>query len=347
MKIFDTNTTRRRVLQAFALSGLATAFGLPSTKVQSAGGGGGGGGGTRIAADPTDIPPPITRSTPMTHNISLDVVEKNGVIAPGGITADFMTFGGQVPGPMIRVMVGDTVYLTLNNLSSNALNHNIDLHAVYGPGGGADATLIGPGQSKMIKFKCMYPGCFIYHCAVPNDIDCHIAHGMFGLILVEPVGGLPPVNREFYLGQNEYYNMGMMGGCMGQIRLTSDPDYVTINGAAYALTDNLYGPMQVNKGETARIYFGVGGPNRASSFHPIGNVWSKVWRDGRVTGNPEEYLQTVTVAPGNAVVCELNFPVPGPVKLVDHAISTLFGYGALAIINVSGTPEPDIYDPNP
>ncbi len=350
VKLTRFDLSRRDLFRGAALGGTAAALGLmggsggnsriPGIKSARAGM---GGSGSRVAADPTNLPSPITRTSTTSHSLSLDVVEKDGEIAPG-VTAPVMTFGGQIPGPMLRVMEGDTVYLTLNNLSDNAVDHNIDLHAVYGPGGGADDTLISPGQSATIKFKAMYAGCYIYHCAVPDDIACHIAHGMYGLILVEPDGGLPAVDRELYLGQHEYYDSGGMGDCMGTIGLTSDPDYVAINGAAYALTSNLYGPIAANKGETVRIFFGNGGPNRLSSFHPIGNVMKRLWRDGNVTATPEENVQTVPVSPGSAIVTELELPVPGPVKLVDHAISTLFNYGALAVIDVDGTASPDIYE---
>ncbi|MDY7083139.1 MAG: multicopper oxidase domain-containing protein, partial [Halobacteria archaeon] len=103
-----------------------------------------------------------------------------------------------------RVRQGDTVNFTFKNLPDNAMTHNVDLHAVYGTGGGNVATTANPGEENAMKFEAKYPGAFIYHCAVPN-LDYHISSGMFGMIVVEPPEGLPEVDREFYLGQHEVY----------------------------------------------------------------------------------------------------------------------------------------------
>ena len=146
--------------------------------------------GLRLAADPTDLPAPIRRSTPKHHDITITSDEVDGEIEPG-VRFSYMTFGGRIPGPMIRVRQGDTVSLTLKH-GKGFLPHNIDLHAVYGPGGGAGATLVGPGESKTVTFQTRYPGAFIYHCAVAGVLDYHISAGMFGMILVEPPEGLPP-----------------------------------------------------------------------------------------------------------------------------------------------------------
>ncbi len=158
-----------------------------------------------VVAEPTRIPPPITgRSRPIHHEVNFEAREVAAEIEPGA-KFSYMTFNGQVPGPMIRVRRGDTVALTLRNNRHNTTWHSIDLHAVYGPGGGADPLTVLPGQSKTITFKTMYPGAFTYHCAVPGEMDVHIARGMFGMIVVEPEEGLPHVHREFYIGQNETY----------------------------------------------------------------------------------------------------------------------------------------------
>lgn len=303
----------------------------------------------RVAADPTNIPPPIKRKKAQTITVDLEVVELISEIEDGK-KFHYMTFGGQVPGPFIRVRQGDTVILNLHSIEGNLMLHNIDLHAVYGTGGGAADTFVTPGSSNSIKFKAMYPGAFIYHCAVPA-MDQHISCGMYGIILVEPEEGLPKVDHEFYFGQNEVYVQDE-SGANGIYDFDFDKmkdeiaDYVLLNGEKVAITDERYGAVKVKKGETARLFFVNGGPNLASSFHPIGNVFTKAWREGSMKSNPELFVQTLLVPPGSCAIFEMEFPVPSTVHLVDHALSRVEYKGYRGDIVVEGSPEPDIYDPN-
>ncbi|HKJ93149.1 MAG TPA: copper-containing nitrite reductase [Longimicrobiales bacterium] len=300
----------------------------------------------RVAADPTKVPPPINGAAPRTRSFTLVGREAIAEIESGA-TFKYMTWNNQVPGPMLRVRQGDTVRLTVKSAEENKSAHNVDFHAVYGPGGGAADTLVGPGQQKTIQFRAEYPGAFIYHCAVPN-IDEHISSGMFGMILVEPPEGLTPVDHEFYLGQNEVYTdqpRGTSGHHAFDIpsMIRETPSYVLLNGEDFALTPSNRGAIQVKRGETARIFFVNGGPNLLSSFHPIGNVWTKAWPAGALANPPLRYVQTLPVPPGSTGVFEMDFPVPEPIKLVDHAISRWIRQGMLGIIQVSGEEQPDIY----
>ncbi|HKJ33571.1 MAG TPA: copper-containing nitrite reductase [Balneolales bacterium] len=302
----------------------------------------------RVAADPTNIPAPIHRSHAITHDITLEAKEVTAEIEPG-VTFKYMTWNGQIPGPMIRIRQGDTVNVTLKNSTNRA--HNVDMHAVYGTGGGNMATLVVPGGESHMRFKAMYPGAFIYHCAVPN-MDYHISSGMFGMIVVEPPEGLPKVDHEFYLGQNEIYT-NKKAGQKGHHEfdfnnmLKEDPSYVVLNGEKHALTPSVHGAMKTKTGETARIFLVNGGPNLTSSFHPIGNIFTKAWRAGAIINNPDRYVQTMHVPPGSTGVFELEFPVPETIKLVDHALTRVVRKGMLGEIAVSGKKRPDIFDPNP
>jgi len=304
----------------------------------------------RVAADPTAIPDPIDRDESATVEAELTTREVTGEIEEG-VTFEYMTFDGQIPGPMIRARVGDTVDLTITNAEGNRMPHNIDLHAVRGPGGGAEATTVAPGESTRVRFKVTYPGAFIYHCAVAN-LDYHISSGMFGMILVEPEEGLPEVDHEFYLGQHEVYTDGEAGqeghhtfdmGAMAR----EEPTYVLINGEQYAITPDNYADMTAETGETARVYYCVGGPNLASSFHPIGSVWDEVYPQGGLGGRPQRNIQTTPVQPGSTAITTMHYPVPGPIKLVDHALSRVARKGAMAVIDVQGEEDPEIFDPNP
>jgi len=304
-----------------------------------------------IVGDPTAVPGPINRSSAVTHEITLECEEIEAEIEPG-VTFRYMTFGGQVPGPMIRVRQGDTVRFTLENLPSSRAPHNIDFHAVYGTGGGAEATNVQPDQSNEMVFQARYPGAFIYHCAVPN-LDYHISAGMFGLIFVEPPEGLPEVDREIYLGQHELYTKTAKSDRHNHQHFdygrmaTENPNYVLLQGAKTALTENRVGPIKANVGETARVFFVNGGPNLTSNFHPIGNVWTKAWREGAIASNPERYVQTMAVPPGSCGIFEMEFPVPETVKLVDHALSRVARKGMLGEILVEGKPKPQIFKANP
>ncbi|ELZ10695.1 nitrite reductase [Halovivax asiaticus JCM 14624] len=304
----------------------------------------------RIAADPTDLPDPVDWSSPRTHEIEVTTTERIAEIEPG-VTFKYMTFDDQVPGPMIRVRRGDTVRLTLTNAAESAVVHNIDLHAVYGPGGGADDTMVDPGQSATIEFKAMYPGVHVYHCAVP-DMDMHISAGMFGAILVEPEDGLPEVDRELYFGQNEIYTNGAAGEDghheFDYDGMTSEePTYVALNGEAYAFTEGGYGPITVDKGERVRLFYANGGPNLTSSWHAIGNVWETYYPNGALASDPDHYVETAPVVPGSVATAVIDTPVPGPIKLVDHALSRVVRKGMLGVIQVEGEAEPEIFNPEP
>ena len=228
-----------------------------------------------------------------------------------------------MPGPFIRVRVGDTVEVHLKNSPDSTLIHSVDFHAATGPGGGAAATQTDPGQEKMVKFKALVPGLYVYHCATPM-VAHHIANGMYGLIFVEPEGGLPPVDREFYVMQGEIYTEAAFGQ-RGSQEFSVDkllherPEYFVFNGSVGALS-KLH-PLQAKVGETVRIFFGVGGPNFTSSFHVIGEIFDRVYNLGGVMSEPLKGIQTVTVPAGGAVIVDFKLDVPGNYVLVDHALS--------------------------
>ena len=304
----------------------------------------------RVAADPTDVPDPIDRDQPAEVDVTLRPEEVRAEVEDG-VTFDYLTYNGQVPGPMIRVRKGDTVNLTFENPAENDVPHNVDFHAAAGPGGGAEATMTAPGETARLKFKATYPGAFIYHCAVPN-LDVHISAGMFGIILVEPEDGLPEVDHEFYFGQHEFYTDKRAGekghhGFDVAAMAREDPTYVVMNGEQYAITPDGYGAPTVETGDTARVYFVKGGPNLTSSFHPIGNVWETLYPEGSLSTDPQTHVQTKPVAPGSTTVATMNFPVPGPIKLVDHALSRIARKGCMAVIAAEGEEKPEVFDPDP
>jgi len=301
-------------------------------------------GTTDIAHDPADIPAPITRREPATVRVDLETVEVEARLDQG-TTYQFWTFNGRVPGPFIRVRVGDTVEVHLKNNENSVMMHNVDLHAVTGPGGGAGATSANPGEEKSFTFKALHPGLYVYHCAVP-PVAMHISCGMYGLILVEPEEGLPPVDREFYVMQGEIYTEEDFG-TKGLLTTSYDkmvaeqPTYFVFNGHVGALTDHY--PLTAKVGETVRIFFGVGGPNFTSSFHVIGEIFDKAYQLGSVVSPPIDSVQSIMVPPGSANIVEFKVEVPGRYVLVDHALSRA-EKGLAGYLVVEGEPNLEVFD---
>lgn len=292
----------------------------------------------------SDVPPPIGKRPPQTVRVDLVTVELEGRLAEG-TTFGYWTFNGKVPGPMLRVRVGDTVEVHLKNADNSAMVHSVDFHAATGPGGGAVSTQTNPGEEKNFKFKALIPGLYVYHCATPM-VAHHIANGMYGLILVEPEEGLPPVDREFYVMQGEIYTEGAFGQHGSQEfnvekLLNERPEYFVFNGSVGSLS-RLH-PLQAKVGDTVRIFFGVGGPNYISSFHVIGEIFDRVYNLGGVLSEPLRGVQTVTVPAGGAVITEFKVDVPGNYTLVDHALARA-ERGLIGILHVEGPPNPEIYD---
>jgi len=286
--------------------------------------------------------PPIARDYPTTVEVNLEVVEKEMEIADG-TTYRFWTFGGTVPGRFIRVREGDRVIFNLINAEDSQFPHNIDLHAVTGPGGGAAASITMPGDRTTFEFAALNPGLYVYHCAMPGMVGMHIANGMYGLILVEPKEGLPPVDHEFYVMQGDFYTAGEFGekGLQSldlEEALGETPDYVVFNGRVGALTGDH--ALQVRKGETVRLYVGNGGPNLSSSFHVIGEVFDNVYKEGGTTVSHN--VQTTLIPAGGAAIVEFRAEAPGDFHFVDHSIFRA-QKGALGTIHVEGTPEVAIF----
>jgi nitrite reductase (NO-forming) len=293
-------------------------------------------------AAPPMVPGPIERGYATTVEVNLEVIEKEMEIADG-TTYRFWTFGGTVPGSFIRVREGDRVVFNLTNAADSEFGHNIDLHAVTGPGGGAAASITMPGQGTTFEFAALNPGLYVYHCAMPGMVGMHIANGMYGLILVEPREGLPAVDREFYLMQGDFYTSGRLGdrGLLaydGNEALEERPDFVVFNGRVGATAGA--NALQAQKGETVRLFVGNGGPNLSSSFHVIGEVFDNVYREGGTAVSHN--VQTTLIPAGGAAIVEFRAEAPGDFHFVDHAIFRA-QKGALGTIHVEGTPEVAIF----
>jgi nitrite reductase (NO-forming) len=345
---------KRTLLTALALTlGASTAYaadpaaGLPVEKA--------------TLTDAPNVPPPITRKTPAKVVAELDVVEVVDQLADG-VKYTKWTFGGKVPGKFIRVRQGDTVEFTLRNLTQNMMPHNIDLHAVTGPGGGAKVTLISPGNQSTFQWKALKPGIYVYHCATA-PVPMHLSNGMYGLILVEPEKGLPKVDHEYYIMQSEFYTQraepqpdaaqaytgaGKPGVSRGDLyefsvekMLAETPDYVVWNGRVGSLTGP--GALKAKTGETVRFFVGNAGLNLISSFHIIGDHLERVYDQGSLDSPPLLNIQNTLIPAGAAAMVETTFEVPGDYPLLDHSLGRAFNKGGVGMISVAGDQRADIY----
>ena len=304
-------------------------------------------------ANAPDMPAPaITRTDPRIVEVHFDVVENVATIDPQ-TGVEFETWGYKIagddtpvigtPGPVIRARVGDVLRFTVTNPPANTHPHNVDFHAVTGQGGGAEATVVAPGETATIEARLLYPGVFMYHCAF-GDVPEHIAHGMYGGIVVDPEEPLPAADREFYIVQSEYYTDSLEPGLTELDRdalLDEKPTMVVFNGAKGALTDN---PLQINVGDRARFYFVNAGIDLDSNFHPIGSHWDAVWQEGATYSPPIRGSQTTLVPAGGGVVVDLIGYVPSRIILVDHALTRAFYKGAIGFVDVAGSPNPEIFE---
>ncbi len=295
-----------------------------------------------VLTSPPNVPPPITRKTPAKVIVDLEVIEKEMQISEG-VSYTFWTFGGTVPGSFIRVRQGDTVEFHLKNHPGNKMPHNIDLHGVTGPGGGAASSFTAPGHESQFTFKALNEGIYVYHCATA-PVGMHVANGMYGLILVEPPEGLSKVDHEYYVMQGDFYTTGKyrekgLQPFDMEKAIDERPTYVLFNGAEGSMTGDRAITAKTN--ETVRLFVGNGGPNLVSSFHVIGAIFDKVRYEGG--SNVQKNVQTTLIPAGGAVSVEYRTKVPGSYVLVDHSIFRAFNKGALAIMKVTGPEDKTIY----
>lgn len=291
---------------------------------------------------PPMVPRPVGKRPATKLVVNMEVVEKEMEMSDG-VSYVYWTFDGSVPGTFIRTRVGDEIEFHLKNHPDSKLPHNIDLHAVTGPGGGAESSFVAPGREAVFTFKTMNPGLYVYHCATA-PVGMHIANGMYGLILVEPEGGLPPVDKEYYVMQGDFYTEGKNGerGLQAfdmQKAVDENADYVVFNGSVGALTGE--NALTAKVGETVRLYVGNGGPNLVSSFHVIGEIFDKVYVEGGSQIN--ENVQTTLIPAGGAAIVEFKVDVPGDLVLVDHSIFRAFNKGALGILKVEGEENEKVF----
>jgi nitrite reductase (NO-forming) len=263
------------------------------------------------------------------HDITLTIEEKLMTVAPGFVQAVW-TFNGTVPGPVIRVKVGDTVNIHLVNPATSQLSHSIDFHASQ-VAWNDEMTSIKPGEEKLYVWHADYAGVWMYHCGTAPALH-HIANGMFGMVIVEPKAGLPKVDAEFAILQSEWY-LGPQGEPVSLEKASTGnpaPDYVVFNGVANQYKDH---PMEVKTGGRVRVFVLDAGPNIDSSFHVVGTIFSSVTKEGihLLLGNDGNWgSQAVDLSPAQGAIVEFVMPEDGLYPMVTHAFNFV-GRGALGL----------------
>lgn len=295
-----------------------------------------------VLTSPPMVPPATNRNYPAKVVVDLEVIEKVMPISEG-VSYTFWTFGGTVPGSFIRVRQGDTVEFHLKNHPGSKMPHNIDLHGVTGPGGGAASSFTAPGHESRFTFKALNEGLYVYHCATA-PVGMHVANGMYGLILVEPPQGLPRVDKEYYVMQGDFYTTGKyrekgLQPFDMEKAIDERPTYVLFNGSEGSTTGDK--AITASVGETVRLFVGNGGPNLVSSFHVIGAIFDEVRFEGGT--HIQKNVQTTLIPAGGAAIVKFKAKVPGSYPLVDHSIFRTFNKGALAILKINGAEDKAIY----
>jgi nitrite reductase (NO-forming) len=304
-------------------------------EVPHSGAGHGPGAAASIEPDPSapeytlhdPVAPSVAEGT--VHEVELKVSEREMTVAPG-VVQSVWTFEDIVPGPVLRVTVGDTVRVTLKNPDTNQLPHSIDFHASL-VAWNDEMRSIDPGEELVYEFEAKYAGVFMYHCGTTPTLH-HIASGMFGMIIVEPQGGLPPVDHEFALVQSEWY-LGEQAGFVSLDKASAAapaPDYVVWNGVADQYAEH---PIKVPVGETVRVFVLNAGPSVDSSFHVVGTVFEQVIKEGvelRRANDGNWGAQAVDLSPAQGAIVELHFDEDGTYPIVTHAFNFV-GRGALGL----------------
>ena len=295
-----------------------------------------------VLTSPPNVPPATGRKAPAKVIVELEVRELEMEISEG-VKYTFWTFGGTVPGSFIRVRQGDTVEFHLKNHPDSKMPHNIDLHGVTGPGGGAASSFTAPGHESQFTFKALNAGLYVYHCATA-PVGMHVANGMYGLILIEPPEGLTAVDHEYYVMQGDFYTTGKyrekgLQPFDMQKAIDERPTYVLFNGAESSLIGDK--ALKAKVGQNVRLFVGNGGPNLVSSFHVIGEIFDHVWFEGG--SKSQENVQTTLVPAGGAVIAEFHTEVPGTYVIVDHSLFRAFNKGALGMLKIEGPENKAIY----
>jgi nitrite reductase (NO-forming) len=262
------------------------------------------------------------------------VIEEKLMTVAEGYEQYVWTFGGEVPGPVLRTRVGDTVRVHLVNPTEATVSHSIDYHASQVSMEDEMAS-IAPGEDLVYEFTTDYAGVWMYHCGTAPVLH-HIANGMFGMVIVEPEEGLEPVDEEFFFVQHEWY-LGEQGEPASYAKANQAapaPDFQMFNGVAGQYADE---PIEITTGDDIRMFVLNVGPSIDTSFHVVGTIFHQVTKEGvhLEEGNEGSWgSQAVDLAPAQGAVIEMRTAEDGTYAFVNHAFN-FPGRGALGLFHAS------------
>ena len=272
-----------------------------------------------------------------TVRVEMTAMEVDIAIDNAGNTRRMWTYGGAIPGPLVRVKQGDVVHFTLNNAPGNANSHSMDFHAAR-----VDVldefAEVKPGDSKEFTFSADYPGVFIYHCGAEAMAE-HISKGMYGVIIVDPTEGysdaFPRPDREYVLVQGDLF---AATASPEEITMGHQKENVLINGKVFHY-DPVHDPnaslaLEALPGERVRFYYVNAMINEASAVHPIAGIWDRVWDNGHPK-NVSYGMQTVEIGPAHGMILDL-IPPPGRASnnaIVDHRMKNAMSGGITVLMN--------------
>ena len=312
------------------------------------------------------VDPPFLPEHVQTHDgqprvieVTLPIIEKKIQIDNEGTEIWALTFNGTVPGPMIVAHEGDYVEVTLQNLPTNAMEHNIDFHSATGALGGGALTKILPGEQVVLRWKAIKPGVFVYHCA-PGDvmIPYHVCHGMNGAVMVLPKGGIKDAqgkpfkyDRAYYVGEQDFYIPRDADGNYKKYETAGEdlaesldvmrtliPTHEVFNGKVGALTGE--NAMKAKVGET--VLFIHAQAVRDTRPHLIGGHGDLVWEAGSFNDVPATNLETWLIRGGSAGAMAYTFRQPGVYAYVNHNLIEAVLLGATAHVVVEGDWNDDL-----
>jgi len=300
-----------------------------------------------------------TKTGPKIMEFTLNIEEKKVIIDEQGTTFQAMTFNGSMPGPLMVVHEGDYVEVTLVNSAANSMPHNIDFHSATGALGGAELSLVNPGEQVTIRWKATRTGTFVYHCAPGGPmIPWHVVSGMNGAVMVLPREGLTDGNgkplhydRAFYIGEQDMYvpkdekgkykaydSPGEAYTDTVEVMRRLTPTHVVFNGKVGALTGK--NALTAKVGETVLIVHSEA--NRDSRPHLIGGHGDYVWETGKFSNPPQTGLETWFIRGGSAGAALYTFLEPGVYAYVTHNLIEAVELGATAHFKVDGKWDDDL-----
>jgi nitrite reductase (NO-forming) len=344
LKIAEGGTAFTCSIPGHAAAGMKGSITVAGAAVHTGDSHGGPAPMTDVAADPNApayIPKDATapaRLSGTTHDIDLVMNEKLMTVAKGFQQAVW-TFGDSVPGPVIRVRVGDLVRIHLINPATNKMPHSIDFHSSL-VAWNDEMTSIQPGEEKLYEFRAMFAGVWMYHCGTSPALH-HIANGMYGMMIVEPKGGLSKVDAEFAIVQSEWYlgPQGQPASLEKAGAAAPAPDFILFNGVASQYLDH---PIQIATGKRIRLFILNAGPSMDSSFHIVGTIFDRVVKEGveLKIGNAGNYgSQAVDLSPAQGAFVEFIMAEDGLYPIVTHAFNFV-GRGALGLFQAGdGDPK--------